>query len=164
MRLVVPYTNLHPETAAALDASGQVYETIRVHGDDGYCTLLSALWAAGEAFAVVEQDITVGPGTVPALAGCPAGWCAFPFPYMASDAYYGLGCVRFSAGLLARIPNAMNQVAVMHDETHPAKHWCRLDAWLTLVLTEAGERRCEHQPPVGHLHRYPSHGCVPAPA
>ncbi len=162
MRLVVPYTSLRPETAAALDASGQAYETVRVHGDDGYYALLSGLWAAGEAFAVVEQDIVVGPGTLPDLAACPRDYCVFGYPYLNSGNYYGLGCVRFSAALLARVPDALDQVAFMSDETHGPCHWCRLDAWLQQVLREAGERRCEHLPPVGHLNRYPSHGCATA--
>ncbi len=162
MRLVVPYTSLRPETAAALDASGQAYEAVRVHGDDGYFALLSGLWADGAAFAIVEQDIVVGPGTLPDLAACPGDWCSFPFPYMSSGAYHGLGCVRFSAALLARAPDAMDRVAVMSDATHGPSHWCRLDAWLQQVLREAGEQRCEHLPPVGHLNRYPAHGCVPA--
>lgn len=164
MRLVVPYTSLRPETAEALDASGLPREEIQVDDGDGYCRLLSDLWEAGETFAVVEQDIVVSPETLPALAGCTGDWCGFPFPYLASDAYYGLGCVKFSAALLARIPDAMGRVALMHDETHPPRHWCRLDGWLQQVLRESGEKRCEHMPPVGHLHRYPSHGCVTVPA
>ena len=162
MRLVVPYTSLHPETAAALDASGQAYEAVRMYGDDGYFALLSGLWAAGDTFAVVEQDIVVGPETLPSLAGCSLDWCSFGFPYMRSDAYHGLGCVRFSAALLACVPDAMDRVALMSDETHDARHWCRLDAWLAQVLTASGEKRHEHLPPVGHLSRQPSHGCVPA--
>ena len=163
MRLVVPFTNLRPETRTALDASGQAYETVRMHDDDSYFALLSGLWAAGETFAVVEQDIVIGPGTMPSLQGCAGDWCAFGYAYMAAGAYYGLGCTRFSAALLARVPDALDRVAVMHDETHRPRHWCRLDSWLSAVLRESGEKRCEHLPPVGHLNRYPSHGCAEAP-
>lgn len=162
MRLVVPYTHLRPETTEALGASGLAYEAVRVHGDDGYYALLSGLWAAGGPFAVVEQDIVVGPGTLPDLAACPRDWCSFGYSYLASEAYHGLGCARFSAALLARVPGAMDRVALMSDATHDARHWCRLDGWLQQVLREAGEQRCEHKPPVGHLNRYPAHGCVPA--
>jgi hypothetical protein len=161
LRLIVPYTSLRPETAAALDASGFPREEILVDDGGGYCGLLTALWRAGEAFVVVEQDITVGPGTLPDLAACPRGWCSCGFPYMSSENYHGLGCVRFSADLLARVPDAMDRVALMSDATHPPRHWCRLDGWLSVVLREAGEKRCEHLPPVGHLSRHPSHGCIP---
>ena len=162
MRLVVPYTSLRPETAAALAASGFPFEEARVDDGDGYWRLLSGLWEAGEPFAIVEQDIVVGPGTLPDLAACPRDWCSFGYPYFVSDNYHGLGCVRFSAALLARVPDAMDRVGEMSDATHPAKHWCRIDGWLQLALRKAGEPRCEHLPPVGHLHRHPSHGCVPA--
>lgn len=155
--------NLRPETRAALDASGMAYETIRMDGDGSYFGLLSGLWSAGETFAVVEQDIVIEPGTMQALGACGSDWCAFPYGYFHTETYWGLGCVKFAAPLLARVPGAMDRVAVMSDETHPAKHWCRIDAWLSLVLGQAGERRCEHLPPVGHLHRYPSHGCIPEP-
>jgi hypothetical protein len=163
VRVIVPFTTLRPETAAALDASGFPFEEIRVDDGDGYFRLLSGLWRAGGAFAVVEQDIVVGPGTLPDLAACPRDWCSFGYAYMSSDCYHGLGCARFSAGLLARFPDALDIAGVMSDETHEPKHWCRLDGWLQVVLRDAGEKRCEHLPPVGHLHRYPSHGCVTAP-
>lgn len=163
LRLIVPYTSLRPETAAALAESGFPFEEARVDDGDGYCRLLSGLWRAGESFAIVEQDIVVGPGTLPDLAACPRDWCSFGYAYMTSGNYHGLGCARFSSALLARVPDAMDRVAVMSDKTHPPGHWCRLDGWLALVLTSSGEKRCEHLPPVGHLHRYPSHGCVTAP-
>jgi hypothetical protein len=160
VRLVVPYTSLRPETAAALTASGFPWEEIAVDEGDGYHRLLSSLWAAGEAFAVVEQDIVVGPGTLPDLAACPRDWCSFGYAYLSSENYHGLGCVRFSAALLARVPDALERVGLMSDAKHGPGHWCRIDAWLALTLARSGERRCEHFPPVGHLHRYPSHGCV----
>jgi len=163
VRVVVPCTDLRPETAAALARAGVPYGIVRMDGDDAYWRLLASLWAAGETFAVVEQDIVIGPGTLQALEACPGGWCAFGYPYLSAQAYYGLGCTKFAAPLLARVPGAMERVAVMYDEGHPPKHWCRLDAWLTQVLTASGEKRCEHTPPAGHLHRYPAHGCVPGP-
>jgi len=164
VRLIVPYTSLRAETAAALTASGFPFEEIAVDGGGGYHRLLSGLWEAGEAFAIVEQDIVVGPGTLPGLAACPRDWCSFGYPYMSGENYHGLGCVRFSAALLGRVPDAMERVGAMSDATHGPGHWCRLDAWLSLTLAASGEKRCEHLPPVRHLHRYPSHGCVPVPS
>lgn len=160
MRVVVPFTSLRPETAAALSASGFPHEPVEVDDGDGYHRLLSGLWAAGESFAIVEQDIVVGPGTLPDLAACPRDWCSCPYPYM-NGLYAGLGCARFRESVIARHADLMDVVAGMSDEGHPPKHWCRQDGYMRAVLMQRGERQCTAHPEVGHSSRSPAHGCIP---
>jgi hypothetical protein len=169
MRIVVPFVKTAPGVLEALSDTGHGYDAVYVgDSDSAYFDLLYELWSAGDGFIVVEQDVIVRPDTIDALLQCSMPWCMYPIPYLGST-YPGLGCVKFSESVLRQSPNAMARVAGMSDATHPAKHWCRLDAWLQYrVLPQDGHERHIHQPPLGHYREdgrtpYPSHGCIPRP-
>jgi hypothetical protein len=163
MRVICPYTVIAPETRAALDASGYPWEARDVSGSESaYWELLAELWGAGEAFALVEHDVIPSAEVLASLGACQADWCAAPFPYV-NGLIAGLGCTRFRPGIITRNPDLLNVVALMSDEKHPPRHWCRLDAWTDLVLSRRGERRCRDHPQAGHLGRSPSHGCAGGP-
>ncbi len=166
MRVVVPYTNLRNETRAAIEASGWDYDPIDVSSDDeAYWRLLRDLWAAGETFCIVEQDIVVKPETLDGLAACTEWRCAAAYPYF-NGLYPGLGCTRFSAELLSSVPGAIEEIGSWSDEIHPLRHWCRLDGWLqTLLKRNYHVPLCTNHGIVGHIRDYsgspyPSHGCV----
>lgn len=166
MRVVVPFTNLRPQTAAALDATGHAWEAVDVSGSDDACwQLLSDLWRTREGFIWVEHDIVVHPTALQELEECGSAWCGFYSPYFVGN-YPGMGCVKFSAGLTASVPDALDRVATMSDASHSPKHWCRLDAWLQyVVLPQARLQRHLHLEVLGHVRDYegqpqPSHGCV----
>jgi hypothetical protein len=177
LHVVLPYTNLHPETEAAVKATGHPYDTADVSGDDrAYFRLFCDLWEAGDSFAFVEHDVLIRPDSLDELEKCPSPWCAFEVDYVHHRPQVGLGCVKFSAELIAAVPNAMERVEwvglekqlpknLMWDELHPPGHWCRLDAWLQQwVLPTAGMSQCVHRPPLGHLRQAvgpigTSHGC-----
>lgn len=162
-RVIVPYTGA-PDGRVwdALDATGWSYDRCFVGGSDrAYYDLLSDVWTAGETFCVIEHDIVVHPNTLDVLADCERDWCGCRYQY-GPALTSGLGCVKFSAALIARHPDAMERVGEMSDALHPPKHWCRLDLWLNLgVLFDGGEGlRHEHEPPVLHLNSACSHGCM----
>ena len=160
MRVVHPTTRISPDAIQSLVRTGHAVEFVDVSGSDrAYFDLLAQLWAAGETFAIIEHDIVVTPSTLNELDACPHDWCAFPFRYL-GRLQYGLGCVKFSAALMARIPDAIIRIGVMSDARHDRRHWCRLDAWLTTVLESVGEVRHEHLPEVWHLDDGCSHGCT----
>lgn len=132
-----------------------------LEGDRAYYDLLAGLWDDGESFCVVEHDVAVHETALDELAACPHDWCSFPFQY-GNTVTHGLACVKFSAELIARNPDAMIKVGVMHDPTHRKKHWCRLDAWLQgVILPNAGETLHKHETLVRHLDTGCSHGCTP---
>ncbi len=164
MRVVVPVTDVRTETLSAVEVSGWAYDVVDVSdSDESYWSLLAGLWSDGETFCIVEQDIVVGPATLTGMAECASPWCACPYPYFVG-LYAGLGCAKFGSALLRNTPGAIERVGAMSDATHAAKHWCRLDAWLQVVLHQQGARRCIHAS-VGHLRPdghlpYPAHGCV----
>lgn len=159
MRVVVPFTALSPETAAALD--DVPYEAVDVsQSDHAYWDLLSDLWDRREPFAIVEQDIVVNPDTIVGFEACVNDWCIARYPYLAGM-YGGLGCVRFREPIMRNVPDAMLRVAEFNYPGHGLKHWCTLDAGLQRLLAARGQRMCHDHQPVGHLHKVPSHGCIP---
>lgn len=167
MRVVVPFTDLQPETAVALDATGYEWEAVDVSdSDEAYWSLLAGLWSDGETFTIVEHDVVVVQNAMRQFEECYGEWCAFPAQYV-NGPYAGLACTKFSAALIARNPQAVVKAGELYDSTHPPRHWCRLDAWLQRQF--AGERRCFHVPVLRHIRDYkghpqPSHGCrEPAP-
>lgn len=160
MRVICPFTRLSAETHAALDDSGYRWEPRDVSGSDtAYTELLAGLWAAGEAFAVVEHDVVPPPGALAELEVCPEPWCVFPYRYQ-HGTHAGLGCARFSAALLAVVPDAVGETLSESDAVHPAGHWCNVDDRLSRVLQRHGFTRHRHTPEAGHLSPWPAHGCV----
>lgn len=149
-----------PETVAALDASGFPWQAADVSGaPTSYTRLLECLWAAGEPFAVVEHDIVPHPGALAELEACDRPWCAFGYPYLGGT-HAGLGCARFSAALLAAVPNAVERTWAESTNVHPPGFWCQLDDRLSRSLRRAGYASHVHGPPVTHLSPMPSHGCT----
>lgn len=160
MKVICPYTALHPRVASALDHSGWPWKAIDVsHSDTTYARLFGVLWATGETFALVEHDIVIRPGVLDELAACDEQWCAFSYSYQSSE-HYGLGCVKFSADLLCTYPDAVAETWLEVSNVHPRGHWCNLDDRLSRVLTARCVTQHQHGPPVEHLHTAPSHGCT----
>lgn len=163
MRVYVPVAKLLPGVEpvfAAIRAAGADPFDVCLVDDTDYWCLLAELWSKGHGFAVVEHDVVIAPDTLDRFDACSNDWCAQRYEYFVGP-YAGLGCMRFSAALIARNPDALRRVATMSDPTHPARHWCRLDAWLQQVLSAARETLCIHEGTLEHLGgTVPSHGCV----
>lgn len=161
MRVITPFTHLAPETTQALVDAEESFEAYYVGKDDeAYFRLLGHCWGTSWDFAIVEQDIVVAPDTLESFRQCPNAWCCAPYPYLASQTYHGLGCVRFRGSLLRQHPTVMEAVGLRCDPRHPFKHWCSLDAYLQRELHRRSAVPCRDHPPVGHLHTVPSHGCI----
>ena len=164
----MPYTRLRSEVVQALEGWDVAF--VDVSGsDEAYWELLHGLWAKAAAFIVVEQDVVVRSDSIDELVNCQHPWCSFQVPYI-GRLYAGLSCAKFSAGLIARYPDALEQVAEYEDEQHPQKHWCRIDSHLqAYVLNPGGEEMHVHGPPLTHLRDEstpsspweigPAHGC-----
>lgn len=161
MRVVLPYTDLRPEVLWAVQEADHEYETFDVsHSDTDYWSLLSLLWRCGEDFCIVEHDIVVGPGTLDSFEACPQEWCTSPYKYLRGT-YWGLGCTRFRAPLMAAYPELLDEVGEVDAPGHGPKHWCTLDACITRALMRR-RREWPHQDhgEVAHLSDgSPTHGC-----
>ena len=167
IKVVVPFTQIAPGVAAALNRTGYTWWPADVSAsDESYWMVLDELWSAGESFIIVEHDVLVRPSSLQELENCPHPWCGFETAYFNGN-HAGMGCVKFTAELIQAVPNALDLVANESGIDHPPRHWCRLDAWLQwFVLPQAGQRKHLHTPALAHWRAYdgpprPSHGCMP---
>jgi hypothetical protein len=148
VRVVCPYTSLHPLAEQALADYAPLADCLELHEADDYYKLLCELWAAGEAFLVVEHDIEIHEGVLPALETCPEPWCLYGYGGPTPEHLFigSLGCTRFSAALLTAVPALMTAL--------PVRHWQRLDCEILPALRTAGFEPHVHEPPVLHHHVY----------
>jgi hypothetical protein len=80
-------------------------ETCR--GDHGYGDLLRRLWAGGQDFVLVEDDVAPPPGAVGALLACPEPWCGHDYPLgrgITRGEHPGLGLVKWTGEATAASP------------------------------------------------------------
>jgi hypothetical protein len=165
IRVVCPFAGPgrpHPATRAALDAYAPHWEAIDVSGDgDAYWRLLRDLWSAAEDVVLVEHDIEITAGVVPAFEACPQPWCVHPYriptpphlrfrtasPVIDLTAPQVLGCVRWRRELITAHPDA---VASLPPER---RYWSCLDGFLTLSLHDRGVGSPHvHHPGLWHHH------------
>lgn len=158
MLIVAPFTDMSPETTAALDATGLAWEAWELTEDDDYWTLLAYLWARQETTVICEHDVQPGPGQITSLLACSKHWCGYTTPYV-NGQNFGMGLVRFTRQLMRALPSAINDIGRYSDATHEPRHWCRLDLWLQrTVLWPSVGQPCIHGS-TSHTNETPRHGC-----
>ncbi len=137
MNIHVPYTKLQPVTIQAL--AGYQVTLAKVEGPYGYRSYFRDRWRAGETFISVEHDVVPWPGALEQLWACPELWCVYGYhdnDNFADPAVTGfpyLGCVKFSAELIAATPRAWaHNPCDCHDQ-HP-EDWVTLDRHIAHML------------------------------
>jgi len=155
MKLVIPHTiALRPEVAALGTDLGA--EFCDLTGDDaGYVRLFDRLWSEGAAFINNEQDVLASPELLKALWACPDELCSGYYMQGGYRVMYTLACVKFSTGLIARLPDAMKNAA---GRTNGVKPYNMLDLALVSpsgVLPTSGASTHVHEPAMLHLHGAP---------
>lgn len=142
MRVVVPYTRLHPITKQVLDSYGFPVWYQHLDGDDSYRKLLQYLWQGGETVVLIEQDVVPWPGAIEELHGCCGLWCSCSYLYNGClSLFHMLGCVKLSADLMRLLPELWDEPG----------HWSTLDTRLYHAAMAKGEVAHPHRPPVIHL-------------
>lgn len=144
MKVIVPFTKLHPQVAPALIAAGVAATFVEVPKWDSYMRLLCELWAAEEPFMLVEQDIVVRPGLVEELEACPEPWCGFVND-VGLGIYPTLGCTRFDATYPRRFPELIERAARIRVADVRAGHWRHMDVAIDRVFHRELEIRGPHQ-------------------
>jgi len=169
MRVVCPFTRIHPLTDAALQAHAPHAERIRIPENDlvAYCKLLTERWALVEDLLVVEQDIEIRAGLIEEAEQCTEGWwCCWPYmgqgwsnPSGDALIYESLGCTKFSAELMRAEPDLLMVAgSIRHSKDMPPGDWHRLDVSISPTLKQRGYTPHRHMPPVIHHHLY-AEGC-----
>ncbi|HEY7046580.1 MAG TPA: hypothetical protein VH373_05120 [Jatrophihabitantaceae bacterium] len=113
MRVLVPYTRLHPETARRLArfAPDAVLRAIEIDDRTGYWRVLAEAWAWPGDLVVIEHDIGIDADVLPGFAACPEPVCARPYRWTSGDRLItGFGCVRFRAEVKQAHPELFTEV------------------------------------------------------
>lgn len=150
-RVVVPYTRLHPATAASIAEHAPHAELTQLAETDGlaYWRLLDTIWRDGRDVVIIEHDNALRADVLPSFDACPRLWCTFP--YQGEHALIprgALGCVRFRGMLMTRDPDLWMRF--------DRRHWQRLDSELSTRLMHPPFtiEPCVHTPPILHYHVY----------
>lgn len=164
MRVVVPYTNLHPLTDAALKELAPAAERVALERDPfSYGRLLSRLWADREDFLIVEHDIVPTAEALLEAEECDCLWGLSPYPAGNKGLLKGaLGFTRFAKELMEDAPDVMVEAITTYNggAATPPGHWLMMDARLSRSLTCRGYRFHVHESVVGHEHCYAPAGCA----
>lgn len=155
--ILLPYTRLHPATArlANRHAPGHVRVRLDPADREAYWRLLAQAWGEPGDLAVIEHDIGVHAGVIPAFAGCPEPWCGFPYQLARGIGVRAcLGCTRFAGRLKAAGPDLLDVVGDVTGDGLPRRDWRRLDVRIGDELTRRGYALHVHEPQVAHYHRY----------
>lgn len=155
-RIVLPFVagGLRQEAVQALSQSRLPFDAIRLDaGDDGaYAALVEQLWAAGETFILVEQDVVPTRSQLLALARCHGNWCSYCYAGAGYPRAPMLGCVKFGRELLARRPEVGQTVLLTHHTRTHHVGWRSVNETLSHHLWTLGETWHRHHPDVVHLH------------
>lgn len=152
LKVVVPYTRLHPAVHEALERDGAEARYCDTSADqEAYWRVLCDAWAERETFIVLEQDKVPVPGALLALWCCPSLWCAYPVPRWQDGQYTdfpSLSCAKFDASIMERFPRLMvekvGEIGIGGGDV-PPRHYQRLDMAIALwVHLSIGRGVCWH--------------------
>src|ERR1700682_284584 len=155
LKLIVPYVEagLAEEVRELGESLGARFFLTPRQDVTSYSRLMAELWAAGEGFLVVEQDVLPTVAMLEEMWTCPEEWCSGWWPWRSDDPPLGefkcsqwLGCSKFSASLLRRAPGAMS-LAPCHHAKLDIGLWYALRGILNVPTAHV------HDPAVTHLHR-----------
>lgn len=152
MRIVVPYTDIHPDTRAALEHWPSVEYRYTGHDDYAYGRLLRELWSDGEDFLLIEHDVVPTNDHLIRMVTCPNAYCAAPYAWLQAVGVT-LGFTRFRSILLRTYPDTAEIACrIPHPCGEPGHYRTPLDVWLqAAVLRDLyGLQPCCHLPAVGH--------------
>ena len=145
--VVVPFTDLAPQTREALEADGIAARYVYVGDHEwAYWRLLSSIWAAQKTVLLIEHDIVVAPGVVQALLDCERDWCAALYQ-MGQHVGTGFGCTKLSGSLMVRMPTVVSRILPQH------RSWTALDSIVLGTLRRNGvEEHVHGDLTATHLH------------
>lgn len=121
LRVVVPFTVRNSAVEAAVPAGTEWADVS--DGPDAYWRLMCRLWADGEAFLVVEHDVVIHRDVIPQVESCLEPICLFPYDnichWACQEAWANmLGCTRFSAAVIAAVPDAVSSIPPAQRDWH----------------------------------------------
>lgn len=149
----VPHTRRHPKVVAAAPTNAQWVDVAQ--SPNAYYAALTAWWAQGATFMVIEHDVVCSPEIIAAFDACPEPWCLHQYdpvcpcgnPACREAWRNALGCTRFRADLIAAVPDALTSIPPDNWD------WHNVCDGLGNNLRAAGYTHHWHEPPVPHIRR-----------
>lgn len=156
MRVIVPYTALHPRAGQLLTEHAPSHRLAPLNPDDptAYWRLLAGEWGRPGDLVTIEHDIGIHADVLPGFDACPEPWCGHPYN-IAGTLLACLGCTRFRGELKTAVPDLFTAIAGIDHDGLPAMDWRRLDVRLAGELQVRGYKLHVHPAPVEHYHHYP---------
>lgn len=147
MRVFCPFTQVEPETAAALKRYDVVFADCS-RDEWAYADYFQDRWAEGSRFVNVEHDVVPHAGAIEEIWACPHDWCWFSYPNYADDPTFGL--TKFSAGMIAQLPDLWERYPERARAQNLMVAWSGMDLYFAAYAQRAGFVAHQHFPPVGH--------------
>lgn len=149
MKIVTCHTGvIHIDTKQSIERhwSGEWHtHLIDKRDPTHYTRILTAYWAVGEDFWIVEPDIVIREDVVEAVQSCGCDYGCYPYSWL-TNVGPALGCTWFRAPILERHQDAMHYVQSSRVG------WQQQDVVLMRhILAARGEQPHVHLPPVEHL-------------
>jgi len=132
--ILVPFTVRHPKTEAGVPKNASWVYVGNSKYD--YWRVLCEWWKPKE-FVIIEHDVKASPEIFEEFAACQEPWCYFRYDnHSEEDAEawkYGiLGCTRFQARLIKKVPDALKGMQWRFRD------WHHVSTALGMALREAG--------------------------
>lgn len=145
MRIVVPFTEVHPQTRTWLSLSEHPVEYEYVgHSPLAYSELLRQLWESKQGFVICEHDMRPTYEVLNAMIFCPEPFCSASYDW-GTNRGPAMGLVKFSTAFIRRYPFAARQ---LHGVS-----WKQMD-WVFIrkvLAADLGEFPHVHLPAIKHL-------------
>lgn len=135
MRIICPYTYIHPPTRKAL-ADYEV-DYIKMTGPFSYYELLKSLWEKPEDVIIVEHDVIIHDKVISEFETCPEVWCGFGYP---NPHTVCIGCSKLTAEHMRQIPDLWDRIFL--------RNWRNLDGHHASLYDKLGLRPHQHTPVV----------------
>jgi len=115
-----------------------------------YAHLLERLWRERETFLIVEHDVQLTADALREAVECECLWSASPYEGQGdrirelNATIQSLGCVRFRAELMEKVPNAAVRANTGAGTWASQAHWRNLDGRILWALGTEGFRPHQH--------------------
>ncbi len=160
MRIVVPYTQIHPSTAKSLENYEVEYIDVS-QTVESYWRLMVSIWEQRESTLIIEHDMEVNDRAIRQAKYCKCEWSVSPYFGPAKQVLSAaLGCTRFRSSFMAANADLLAKVGDIDDAapTLVKRDWRRLDARMLGILRDRGYKPHIHET-VLHHHVYQD-GCA----
>src|SRR5580698_9244916 len=113
MLICIPYTQIVDATMIFALHYGADALSFKLDDDWAYTRYFQDRWDDGRTFINLEHDTVPWPGAPEVLWACEKPWCAYGYTMKVEQKHgSSLGCTKFSAELMAQLPDVWRDMLV----------------------------------------------------